>query len=160
MRQTAATARLALIFVSVKNSPSNSATLHSGHPIPAQMLLLLTNGHSCDVAYVERRRSRSRSRCSRSFSGRDVPYAFSDDYPLLWMAVSGEPSRSSVRDRRRRSDQRTAVAGLSIEWSFSAAGTIDNLRFVRLGAILGIVALGLLLHWALVRSKVNLSSRR
>ncbi len=38
--------------------------------------------------------------------------------------------------------------------SSAAAGTVDNLRFVRILSVLGIVALALLLYWALVRSKI------
>ena len=41
------------------------------------------------------------------------------------------------------------------DWFFSAAGTVDHLRFVRLAAVIGIVALALLLHWALVRSGIK-----
>ena len=36
----------------------------------------------------------------------------------------------------------------------SAAGTIDNLRFVRVISVVGILALALLLYWALLRSRV------
>ena len=49
------------------------------------------------------------------------------------------------------------LAGLFDQLFFSAAGTIDNLRFVRLVGVVGIVALALLLHWALVRSRIKSS---
>ena len=45
--------------------------------------------------------------------------------------------------------------GALVKPVFAAAGTIDNLRFVRLVTVLGIVALACLLYWALVRSKVG-----
>ena len=38
---------------------------------------------------------------------------------------------------------------------FAAAGTIDNLRFVRIISVAGIVVLALILFWALVRSGVG-----
>jgi hypothetical protein len=85
-----------------------------------------------------------------------VPYAFSDDYSILWMADTGEPSAQfgkNVLDANAIGGR--PFAGLLVSGFFSAAGTIDNLRFVRLFAIVGIVALALLLHWALVRSRIN-----
>jgi hypothetical protein len=85
-----------------------------------------------------------------------LPFAFSDDYPILWMAISGQPSvqfGKSILDASQ--DGGRPFAGLLTQWFFSAAGSIDNLRFVRLIAILGIVALALLIHWALVRSRVK-----
>jgi hypothetical protein len=85
-----------------------------------------------------------------------VPYAFSDDYPTLWMAVSGEPNPwfgSSILAAHSVGGR--PIAGLLSTVFFKVAGTIDNLRFVRLAGIVGIVALALLLQWALVRSKVR-----
>jgi len=85
-----------------------------------------------------------------------VPYAFSDDYSILWMAVSGEPSAQfgkNILDANAVGGR--PFAGLLSTWFFSAAGTIDNLRFVRLFAVVTIVALALLLHWALVRSGIG-----
>jgi hypothetical protein len=85
-----------------------------------------------------------------------VPYAFSDDYSILWMAVSGEPSAQfgkNILDANAVGGR--PFAGLLSTWFFSAAGAIDNLRFVRLLAVLTIVALALLLHWAMVRSAVR-----
>jgi hypothetical protein len=85
-----------------------------------------------------------------------VPYAFSDDYPILSMAdgLGSSPwlgktvlDASAVNGR--------PFAGLLNSFFFSAAGTIDNLRFVRLITVIGIVALALLLHWALVRSGIR-----
>jgi hypothetical protein len=85
-----------------------------------------------------------------------VPYAFSDDYSILWMAVSGEPGAyfgKNILDANAVGGR--PVAGLLSTWFFSAAGTIDNLRFVRLVAVVGIAALALLLHWALVQSGIK-----
>lgn len=85
-----------------------------------------------------------------------VPYAFSDDYTDLWMAVSGEPTAQfgkNIIDASAITGR--PFSGLLIQWLFSAAGTIDNLRFVRLFGVVTIVALALLLHWALVRSRVR-----
>ncbi len=85
-----------------------------------------------------------------------VPYAFSDDYADLWMVVSGEPSAQfgkNVLDASAITGR--PFSGLLITWFFKAAGTIENLRFVRLFAVLTIVALALLLHLALVRSRIK-----
>ena len=85
-----------------------------------------------------------------------VPYAFSDDYSILWMAVSGEPSAQfgkNILDAQAVGGR--PFAGLLSTWFFSAAGTIDHLRIVRLFAVVTIVALALLLHWALVRSGIG-----
>lgn len=85
-----------------------------------------------------------------------VPYAFSDDYPILSLAdgLGSSPwFGTSIVDTVAASGR--PLAGLLDELSFSAAGTIDNLRFVRLVAVVGIVALALLLHWALVRSGIR-----
>jgi hypothetical protein len=85
-----------------------------------------------------------------------VPYGFSDDYPLLWMANGGGPSvqfGKNIIDAGAINGR--PFAGLLTSWFFSAAGTIDNLRFVRLFAVVAIVALALLLQWALVRSGIK-----
>ena len=85
-----------------------------------------------------------------------VPYAFSDDYSILWMAVSREPSPQfgkNIFDANAIGGR--PLAGLLGDGVFSAAGAIDNLRFVRLISVLGLVVLALLLHWALVRSGVK-----
>jgi hypothetical protein len=85
-----------------------------------------------------------------------VPYAYADDYPILRMAVSGEPDAffgKNVLDAYAVGGR--PFAGLLYTWLFSAAGTIENLRFVRLFALLTIVALALLLHWALVRAGIR-----
>jgi hypothetical protein len=85
-----------------------------------------------------------------------VPYAFSDDYPLLWMANGGGPSIQFGKNIiETGAVNGRPFAGLLTSWFFSAAGTIDNMRFVRLFAVVAIVALALLLHWALVRSGVK-----
>src|SRR5207237_372712 len=74
-----------------------------------------------------------------------VPYAFSDVDPLLRMAVSG---RSDPWFGNRIVDVASAggrpLEGVFLHLAYSAAGTIDNLRFVRLISVLGIVALALL----------------
>jgi hypothetical protein len=85
-----------------------------------------------------------------------VPYAYSDDYPLLWMAVSGRPDAwfgKSIVDVASAGGR--PVGGVLLQLAFSAAGTIDNLRYVRLIGIVGVVALALLLHWSLVRSRIK-----
>jgi hypothetical protein len=82
-------------------------------------------------------------------------YAFSDDYPILFMAdhLGSSPwFGSNVFDATAVSGR--PLAGLLDQFFFSAAGTIDNLWTVRLVGVVGIVALALLLHWALVRSRV------
>jgi hypothetical protein len=85
-----------------------------------------------------------------------VPYGFSDDYSLLWMAVSKEPSvqfGKTLFDANATTGR--PLMGLLDQWFFSAAGTIENLRFVRLVAVVGILAIALLLHWALVRARID-----
>jgi hypothetical protein len=85
-----------------------------------------------------------------------VPYAFTDDYPILSIADGLGPNPwfgSSIIDTVATSGR--LFAALLDKLVFSAAGTIDNLRFVRLLAVLGIVGLAFLLHWALVRSGVK-----
>src|ERR671932_1542202 len=71
-----------------------------------------------------------------------VPYAFSDDYPVLSIA---DGLGSSPWFGKNIADTVAAngrpFAGLLDQLFFSAAGTIDNLRFVRLFAVVGIVAL-------------------
>ncbi len=85
-----------------------------------------------------------------------VPYAFSDDYPVLSIAdgLGSSPwFGKNIVDTVAASGR--PFAGLLDQLFFSTAGTIDNLRFVRLFAVVGIVALALLLHWALVRSGIK-----
>jgi hypothetical protein len=85
-----------------------------------------------------------------------VPYAFSDDYTDLWMAISGESTAQvgkSIIDGSAITGR--PFSGILIQAFFSAAGTIDNLRFVRLFGVLAIVALAVLLHWALVRARIK-----
>src|SRR2546423_899391 len=85
-----------------------------------------------------------------------VPYAFSDDYTDLWMAVSGEPTAQIGKNLIDASAiTGRPFSGLLLQWFFSAAGAIDNLRFVRLFAVVTIAALALVLHWALVRSRIK-----
>ena len=85
-----------------------------------------------------------------------VPYAFSDDYSILWMAVSGQASPQfgkNILDANAIGGR--PIAGLLGQGLFEAAGSIANLRFVRLFTVVCLVALALLLHWALVRSRVK-----
>lgn len=83
-------------------------------------------------------------------------YAFTDDYPILFIAQHkgstiwfGDSVVGTVSASGR------PLAGLADQILFSAAGTIENLRFIRFIGVLGIIALALLLHWALVRSRVS-----
>jgi hypothetical protein len=85
-----------------------------------------------------------------------VPYAFSDDYTVLWMAISGEPTAQfgkNIIDASAITGR--PFSGLLLQAFFSAAGAIDNLRFVRLFAVATIAALALLVHFALVRSGIR-----
>jgi hypothetical protein len=85
-----------------------------------------------------------------------VPYAFSDDYSILALADGFGPDLvfgNSVIDAAAVNGR--PFAGIADTVFFSAAGTIANLRFVRLVAVIGILALALLLHWSLVRSGVK-----
>jgi hypothetical protein len=85
-----------------------------------------------------------------------VPYAYSDDYVTLSTANglwSSPVFGKSVLDAAAVNGR--PLQGLGLTLFFSAAGTIDNLRFVRLFAVIVIVALALLLHWALVRAGVG-----
>src|SRR5262249_48616168 len=84
-----------------------------------------------------------------------VSYAFSDDYPILYIADglgSNAWFGSSVIDTVAASGR--PIAGVLDQLFFSAAGTIDHLRFVRLAGVAGIILLALLVHWALVRARV------
>jgi hypothetical protein len=85
-----------------------------------------------------------------------VPYAFSDDYSILALADGFGPDLvfgNSIIDAAAVNGR--PFAGVADTVFFSTVGTISNLRFVRLVAVLGILALALLLHWALVRSRVR-----
>ena len=74
---------------------------------------------------------------------------------MLWMAVSGEPSPQFGNDIfAANATGGRPLAGLFDLAAYTAAGTIDNLRFVRLVGVLGVVGVGVLLHWALVRSRI------
>jgi hypothetical protein len=82
-----------------------------------------------------------------------VPYGQIDDYAFLWLAVSGHPDPIAGPSIFETSAvQGRPLEGLLQSWFFSAAGSIDNLRYLRVLAIVGIAAFGVLLHWALVRS--------
>jgi hypothetical protein len=85
-----------------------------------------------------------------------VVYAFTDDYPVLAITNGLGPSHwfgSSIVNTTASGGR--PFAGLLDQLVFSTAGTIDNLRFVRLIGVIGIVALALLLHWALVRAGIS-----
>ena len=85
-----------------------------------------------------------------------VRYAFSDDYPILFIANGmGSDSTFGSDVIATVSADGRPLAGVLDQIAFATAGTIDNLRFVRLVSLVGIVALALLLHWALVRSGVK-----
>jgi hypothetical protein len=85
-----------------------------------------------------------------------VPYAFSDDYTDLYMATGWGGTAQFGRNIIDVSAiTGRPFSGLLIQWFFAAAGAIENLRFVRLVAVLTIVALALLGHWTLVRSGVK-----
>ena len=85
-----------------------------------------------------------------------TPYGLTDDYLYLAQAEElGLPSPPYTK-----SVLHAAVAEGRPFWAvfvkpvLSAAGTIDNLRFVRVISVVGILALALLLYWALLRSRV------
>jgi hypothetical protein len=85
-----------------------------------------------------------------------VPYAFTDDYPILFIAdhLGSSPQfGNSIADTVAVSGR--PFAGLLDQLFFSTAGTIDNLRYVRLFGVVGIVLLALLMHWSLVRSRIK-----
>jgi hypothetical protein len=86
-----------------------------------------------------------------------VPYAYSDDYMTLalvdHLGLSNPGYPKSVFEASAVNGR--PLGGLLSSAVFSAAGTIGNLRFVRFFTIVGIVALALLLQWALVRSGVK-----
>jgi hypothetical protein len=85
-----------------------------------------------------------------------VAYGYSDDYPTLWMAVSGQSNPwfgNSILDAQAVGGR--PFAGLLSTAFFKAAGTIENLRFLRLLSVLSIVALALLLQHSLVKSRVR-----
>ena len=85
-----------------------------------------------------------------------VPYAFSDDYSILWMAVSGEPSAQFGKTiLASHATGGRPFAGLLSTALFGLTDTIADLRFIRAFSVLMIVALAVLVHWALVRSRVN-----
>jgi hypothetical protein len=86
-----------------------------------------------------------------------VPYGLTDDYRFLALS---ENLGLSVPPHAKGAVHATAaegrpVHGLLVKAAFSAAETIDNLRFVRIITVAGIAVLALLLNWALVRSGVG-----
>ena len=86
-----------------------------------------------------------------------APYGLLDDYMDLALAENLELSRPpyppSVIDAAVAEGR--PVWGLVARPVLALAGTIDNLRFVRIITVIGIVALALLLYWALGRSRVG-----
>jgi hypothetical protein len=86
-----------------------------------------------------------------------VPYGLTDDYLYLAQAEElGLPSPPYTK-----SVLHAAVAegrpfwGVLVKPVLSAAGTIENLRFVRVISVVGILALALLLYGTLLRSRVG-----
>jgi hypothetical protein len=85
-----------------------------------------------------------------------VTYAFTDDYPVLAITNGLGPSDyfgKSIINTTASGGR--PFAGLLDQLVFTTASTIDNLRFVRLIGVIGILALALLLHWALVRAGID-----
>ncbi len=86
-----------------------------------------------------------------------VPYGLSDDYLYLAQAeelgLPSPPYNKSVMHAAAAEGR--PLWGALVKPVFAVAGTIDNLRFVRLATVLGIVVLACVLFWALVRSKVG-----
>lgn len=83
-------------------------------------------------------------------------YAFSDDYPLLWMAVSGRPTAQFGESIvHTHAAQGRPLGGVLLQIAFQLAGSIDGLRFVRLVSVIAVVALALLLRWWLRTSGVS-----
>jgi hypothetical protein len=83
-------------------------------------------------------------------------YAFSDDYPLLSAANGFAPTgwfHAIVIEIY--GSQGRPFAGLAVGLLFRAAGSIGNLSFVRLGAVIGIMGIAILLHFALVRAGIR-----
>ena len=86
-----------------------------------------------------------------------VPYGLTDDY--LYLAQAQELELPSPP--YSKSVMHTAAAegrplwGALVKPVFAVAGAIDNLRFVRIVTVFGIVALGLLLYGGLVRSRIG-----
>jgi hypothetical protein len=84
-----------------------------------------------------------------------VPYAYTDDYTLLWMSVSGEATAQfgmSIMNVNALGGR--PLMGLFDEVGFGLANGIGDLRFLRLVSVLGIAALAVLVHYALVRARV------
>ena len=86
-----------------------------------------------------------------------APYGLLDDYLYLALAehleLSRPPYPPNVVDAAAAEGR--PIWGLFARPVLAVAGTIDNLRFVRIITVVGIVALALLLYWALVRSKIG-----
>lgn len=78
-------------------------------------------------------------------------YAYSDDYPHLgWWHGTGPATWAGAV--QQWAEQGRPLTGLLVEALFSLASTFGELRLVRLFSVVGIVLLGVLLHWALVRA--------
>src|SRR5262245_13162277 len=85
-----------------------------------------------------------------------VPYGLTDDYLYLAHADDlGLPSPPHAKDIVHAAAAEGRPFWALVEQPvLSAADTIDNLRFVRIITVAGIVALALLLYWSLARAKV------
>lgn len=95
-----------------------------------------------------------------------VPYAFADDYPVLALANGLSAGRPVIGSEipggffgtniiETVAGSGRPVAGILDDIVYMATGSVDNLRFVRLLSVLGIVAFAFLLHFALVRVGVR-----
>jgi hypothetical protein len=82
-------------------------------------------------------------------------YAFSDDYPLLFIFSRGGSSSWFGNVEKYYVTAGRPISAFVYDVVYSTAGTIDNLRFVRFLGVAGIMALGIVLHSALVRSGVR-----
>jgi hypothetical protein len=80
-------------------------------------------------------------------------YGFTDDYSLLWMGSGGGPNPAFGKTIATAiAAGGRPVASLPAAALFSAAGTIENLQFIRGLSVLGILAVAVLLHWRLVKA--------
>jgi hypothetical protein len=86
-----------------------------------------------------------------------VPYGLTDDY--LYLAQAGElglpspPYTKSVM--HAGAVEGRPLWGALVKPVFAAAVTIDNLHYVRIINVAGVVALALFVYWALMRSKIG-----
>ena len=86
-----------------------------------------------------------------------VPYGLTDDYLYLAQAEElGLPSPPYTKSvMHAGAVEGRPLWGALVKPVFAAAVTIDNLHYVRIINVAGVVALALLLYWALMRSKIG-----